>query len=173
MSPAQFAFIVGAESKWIQNANRVLGRTTRVRPTDARWFGLMHALHAGLTCTLREAARFADIALATGLDERWLRIDVGDTKRAVLVIDLWRNHSIFLARLSYATTNPVGERRGRPPAPRTRRTTIARAIAYGVDVSRLRAGLVRTPEERLARLDDNAAFLAAGRAALARKRAAT
>ena len=173
MSLTRLAYIAAITPKWIQNARRLLGRPASSHAAEARWFGLTHALHAGLSCTLREAARIADIALAAPLDQRWLCVRMDDAERAEIVVDLWRDHSIFLARLSHATMNPVQERRGRPSAPRPRRTAMARALAYGVDVARLRGGLARSPAERLARLDDNAAFLAVGRAALARQRVAT
>ena len=76
-----------------------------------------------------------------------------------------------LARLSLALARPPVEQRGRPRtiAPRRQRA-LTRAIAYGVDIGRLREGMGRSAHERLVRLDENAAFLTAGRAALARKR---
>lgn len=172
MSPIQFAAIVGAGQKWIQNVRRLLARPARNSATEARWFGLVHALHTGLACTLREGARVADLCVAADANRRWLHVGVDESARAELVIDLWRDHSIFLARLSWSTANPVRELRGRRSAHQaTRRSAIVRATEYGVDVARLRAGLARTVSERLARLDDNAAFLAAGRASLVRQRA--
>ena len=174
MTPAQLALAVGADQKWIRNARRLLGRPSGEDPADVRWLGLVHELHSTLGCTLAVAARIADAALAAPTGQRELRVSLGepDTGRAELVIDLWRDRSIHLARLSRALRRPPAERRGRPRTTRpSRGGARARAAAYGIDVARLRAGLSRTPEERLARLDENAAFLAAGRAALAEGRA--
>ena len=170
MSPAQLAHVAGADPKWIQNARRLLARPAVCDAREARWLGLVYALHTGLDCSLREAARVADLALATRIDHRWLRVPADPTGRVELVLDLWRDRSIFLARIAQVLATSPLVRRGRPPIRRpARKTAVLRAIEYGVDVSRLRAGLARTVSERLVRLDDNAAFLAAGRASLARR----
>lgn len=172
MSPAQLAIAVGANTKWIQNARRILGRAAAHDPAEARWLGLVHSLHNNLDCSLAAAANVADLAIAASSDQRYLGVEVGDDGRTKLVIDLWRDQTIFMSRLAQALTRPPVERRGRPSTQRSlREITLARAIEYGVDVSRLRAGLARTVSERLSRLDDDAAFLAAGRASLARRHA--
>lgn len=165
MSPAQFALTVGAPSKWIQNARRLLRRRADDSPREGRWLGLVHELHSRVGCSLLEAARIADAVAASSGSERYVRVETGDTTH--IVVDAWRDMSLYLARLSRALTHPPAERRGRPALPRARRSASARAIAYGVDVSRLRNGLDRSVGERLKRLDDNAAFLAAGRRSLA------
>lgn len=169
MTPAQLLLATGADRKWIQNARRILGRPAGDGASEARWLGLVHELHSTLGCALAVAARVADDALAAPPHQRELRVPLGESgARAALVIDLWRDQSVHLARLSVALVRPIPERRGRPPAIRaSRRSARARAAAYGVDVDRLRAGLSRTLADRLARLDENVAFLAAGRAALA------
>jgi hypothetical protein len=177
MTPAQLALASGAEQKWIQNTRRLLGRPGgRVHgPDEARWFGLVHELHGTLGCSLAVAARVADAALAAPAGQRELRVPLGDAEgegRAELVIDLWRDQSVHLARLSRALVRRPPERRGRPRAARpSRGSARTRAARYGIDVARLRAGLSRTAAERLARLDENVAFLAEGRAALAHRRA--
>ena len=158
MSPAQLAHVAGADPKWIQNARRLLARPAVCDAREARWLGLVYALHTGLDCSLREAARVADLALATRIDHRWLRVPADPTGRVELVLDLWRDHSIFLARLAQVLATSPLVRRGRPQSRRP-----ARKVAV------LRAGLARTVSEGLVRLDDNAAFLAAGRASLARR----
>jgi hypothetical protein len=144
-------------------------------PDEARWFGIVHELHGTLGCSLAVAARVADAALAAPASQRELRVSLGDAEsggRAELVIDLWRDQSVHLARLSRALVRPPPERRGRPRvARRSRGSARARAARYGIDVARLRAGLSRTATERLVRLDENAAFLAEGRSALARRSA--
>jgi hypothetical protein len=167
MTPAQFAVAAGVDPKWIRNVRQLLGRPTGNGPTEARWLGLVHELHSTLGCTLAVAARVADAAVAASVGQREVRVSLGEPGdgRVEVVVDLWRDRSVHLARLSRALEHPPAERRGRPPAARRTRASVReRAATYGVDVDRLRAGLARSPAERLARLDENVAFLAAGRA---------
>jgi hypothetical protein len=173
MTPAQLALAAGVDSKWIRNVRQLLGRPANSGPIEARWLGLVHELTSTLGCTLAVAAQVADAALAAPIEQRELRISLGQSGegRVEVVVDLWRDRSVHLARLSRALEHPPAERRGRPPAARrTRGSVRERAAGYGVDVDRLRPGLARTPAERLARLDENVAFLAAGRASLASKK---
>lgn len=170
MTAAHLAFITGASQKWIQNARRLLGRSAANTPHEARWLGIVHMLHTGLGCSLNDAARIADVALHAPTTQTWLRIPVDEDGRAELVINLLREHSVYLARLAWTLANPAVERRGRPAAKRPPRIApLKRAIQYGVDVTRLSAGLHRSVSERLQTLDDNAAFLAAGGASVNRK----
>jgi hypothetical protein len=172
MTPAQFALAVGADVKWIQNARRILGRAVRSDPSEARWLGLVHELHGVLGCPLSEAAAIADEALTAPIGQRTVRIHLGGTGRVELTIDLWRDLTTHLALLSRARVMPPIDRRGRPSSTKPPTRSIrALAVEYGVDVGRLRAGLGRSVAERLTRLDDNVAFIAAGRASLAKHRA--
>lgn len=174
MTLAQLALAAGVPPKWIRNVRHLLGRPALTGPAEARWLGLVHELHSTLGCTLVVAARVADAALAAPIEQRELRVSPGELGdgRVQVVVDLWRDRSVHLARLSRALEHPPAERRGRPPAARrTRGSARAKAAAYGVDVDRLRAGLARTPAERLERLDENVAFVAAGRTSLASSRA--
>jgi hypothetical protein len=174
MTPAQLARASGAPLKWIHNARRILRRPPAHDQREARWLGVVHELHATLGGALAPAARVADEVLAAPAGQRELRVALGDDGRFELVIDLWHDRSVHLARLSHALVRPPPDRRGRPSKAVTRRRSAsARAAEYGIDVARLRAGLSRTAEERLARLDENVAFLAAGRASLAARRAST
>lgn len=167
MTLIQLSLAAGADVKWIQNVRRLLARPARNDAREAHWLGLVHELHVALGCPLANAARLADLVLAAPAEQRTLEVPLGEGI-AVLTLDLWREQSVHLARLSRALTLPPVERRGRPPA-RRRRSTTSRAVEYGVDVERLRTGLQRTVSERLVRLDENTAFLAAGRASLARR----
>lgn len=169
MSPAQFALAVGADPKWIQNARRLLGRPAGAEPADARWLGIVHELHASLSCSLAVAARIADLVVEAPVSQRELRVPLDDAVAFVLTIDLHRAWTMHLARLSRALVMPPPERRGRR-APVSRASASKRALGYGIDVERLRAGLGRRVPERLTTLDANAALLAAGRASLNRKR---
>ena len=173
MTSAQLAIAAGVPPKWIRNVRQLLGRPAGNGPDEARWLGLVHELHSTLGCTLAVAARVADAAIAAPIEQRELRVSLDATGdgRVRVVVDLWRDRSVHLARLSRAREHPPVERRGRPQAARRNRGSArARAAAHGVDVDRLRAGLARTPAERLERLDENVAFLAAGRASLASSR---
>lgn len=173
MTSAQLALAAGVAPKWMRNVRQLLSRPAGSGPDEVRWLGLVHELHSTLGCTLTVAARAADAAIAAPVEQRELRMSLGESGdgRVQVVVDLWREWSVHLARLSRAIERPPAERRGRPAAARRNRGGArARAAAYGVDVDRLRAGLARTPAERLERLDENVAFLAAGRASLASSR---
>ncbi|MEP6733157.1 MAG: hypothetical protein ABJE10_21115, partial [bacterium] len=170
MTPAQFAIAVGADSKWIQNTRRLLARKRDNSAREARWLGVVHDIHANLGCPLAEAARIANLVIVSPPAQQVLRVKVGEVGRAELVIDLWRDWSIHLARLSLALTRPPSERRGRPVKSQPVKSATRRAVEYGVDVSRLQSGLHRTVAERLATLDQNTTFLAAARASVAARR---
>ena len=171
MSPAQFAAAAGASPKWISNTRRILRLSASMDATEARWFALIYDVHHSLECSLSRAAEIADVVVATSLEQRDIHIPVGRESGIELVIDLWRQYSVHLARLSLALNRPPNEQRGRPRAtPLRRQRAYTRAVAYGVDVTRLREGMRRSVHERLVRLDENAAFLAAGRASLRRGR---
>src|SRR4051794_4216397 len=114
MTPAQFALAVGAAPKWIANTRRLLNRAPRDTAEEARWLGLVHELNTVLGLPLKAAARCADLALAADPQQHHLTIDFGDEHRAALVIDLWRDVTLHLARLSRALEMPPSERRGRP-----------------------------------------------------------
>jgi hypothetical protein len=169
MSPAQLALAAGADPKWIQNVRRLLGRKSGSEPEDARWFGNVRALHATLGCSLATAGRIADLVVEAPIEQRELHLPLDTAGAFTLTIDLHRSWTLHVARLSRAIVMPAPERRGRRP--RTSRAgATKRAIVYGIDVERLRSGLVRGVAERLATLDDNAALLAAGQSSLARRR---
>jgi hypothetical protein len=169
MFPAQFALAVGADQKWIQNVRRLLGRPAGSEPADARWLGIVRELHVTLSCSLATAARIADLVVDAPVDRRQLVVPLDDAGAFTLTIDLHRAWTLHLARLSRALVMPPPERRGRR-APASRASAMKRALEYGIDVERLRAGLGRRVAERLVTLDANTTLLAAGRASLTRKR---
>ena len=152
MTPAQLALAAGADTKWIRNARTLLGRPDANDAREARWLGLVHELHSTLGCTLAVAARVADAALAAPAGRRELSVSLGESGGcAELVIDLRREQSVHLARLSRALMRPDPERRGRPTAVRwSRASARVRALAHGIDIRRLRAGLLRPTAERIA-----------------------
>ena len=169
MSPAQFAIAVGADPKWVRNARQLLRRPETNEPEDAHWLGVVHMLHGAIGCSLATAARIADLVVAAPIDQRELRVPLDESGAFTLTIDLHRAWTLHLARLSRALVMPPPERRGRR-APTTHSSATTRAIAYGIDVERLRSGLGRRVAERLATLDDNATFVAAARKSLATRR---
>ncbi len=99
---------------------------------------------------------------------------------AVITVDLARFHSWHNATVSAALNLAGPRKRGRRPnlerkvasgsssvherpAHETVWDVLARAEAYGVDLSALRAGLTDSPAVRLQRLEENSRFVAAMR----------
>ena len=163
LTRAQFAAAVRADEKWVENTARTLGRRLEYTPAEARWLGMVRLVTRDLAIPITRAAELADDALRQPPETRALPLAVSDEGAASLMIDLARYHSTFAAALSAALNHGGPRRRGRrAPAKSSRvRESVAGARAYGVDVSLLREALARSPAERLARLDANAAFLSA------------
>lgn len=166
LTRAQFSFVVRADEKWVENATRALGVRLGYSIPEARWLGLVHQLASELRIALAAAAAMATRALAEPVNMR--HAEIAETSGGVsITIDLARYHSIFAAAV--ATALHTGQRRasGRPPRPKSRDTAeiLQAASARGVDLTLLRAGLERTPAERLRRLDENTAFIRAIRPA--------
>jgi hypothetical protein len=161
LSRAQFAAVVQADEKWVENTARALGRQLAYSPGEARWMGLVRLLTRDLGVPATRAAELADEALEHPPDTRALRLAASPDSPAVLVLDLARYHSTFAAALSAELHHGGPRRRGRPPVRKRARAydAVAAAEAHGVDVSLLRQALDLSPAERLARLDLNAQFL--------------
>jgi hypothetical protein len=121
--------------------------------------GVVRLLARDFGIPVARAAELADEALRHSRESRAVCLMAGDGA-ATLVIDLARYHSTFAAALSAAISHGGARRRGRPPSTRRRRRDpVGAAESYGVDLSLLREAIGRSPAERLARLDANAAFL--------------
>ncbi|MDF2772995.1 MAG: hypothetical protein K0S86_2490 [Geminicoccaceae bacterium] len=167
LSRSQFAAVVGTDEKWVENAARALGRRLEYTPAEARWMGMIRLLARDLGIPVARAGELADDALRQPPETRALTLATSQDGAAALVVDLARYHSTFAAALSAAMNHGGPRRRGRRPPSRPARVreSVARAQTYGVDVSLLREALARSPAERLARLDANAAFLNALRPA--------
>ena len=162
LTRSQFAAAVRADDKWVENAARTLDRRLEYTPAEARWFGILRVLTRELGISIGRAAELADDALRQPPETRALPLAESDDGAASVVIDLARYHSTFTAALSAALNHGGPRRRGRAPVKSSRvREPVARARAYGVDESLVREALERSPAERLARLDANAAFLSA------------
>ena len=162
MTLIQFAAAVGADPKWVQNASRILGRTLRRTRQEARWLRLVRLLHQGLELSLARAAELATRALAAPASTEPIQLSTAPDATAHLAIDLARFDSGFAAALAGALAfhGPRARGQGRWTKPR-RGNRLAAAEAYGVDLGLLKASLALSVQERLRRLDENAAFLVA------------
>lgn len=159
MTRSQFAQAVRADEKWVENAARALGHRLRYSTGEARWFGLIYVLTRDLGTSVQRAATLATAALQLDPTTRALRLRLSEHGEASVALDLARYHSAFAAAVSAALSHGGPRRAGRPTRPGRPVNALAAAAEHGVDVSLLRAGLRRSPAERLARLDENVAFL--------------
>lgn len=156
MTLGQFAVIVGASPRWVQNARAVLGLRGPYTDEGARRLGLAREIRDGTGVPLRRAWRLAREALAAWPAQReW--VHEGQAASARLVVDIARYLSSYAVRLSLARTRYAERRRGRRP--RRPHDPVAAAKAYGVDISLLEENLKRSPEERLRNLDQEAEAL--------------
>ena len=159
MTVHQFARAVGADRKWVENAARLLGWRLRYTEAEARRLGLIRLFSQSFGVPLAAADRMAMRALAAPVGARAVRVARSADDSAGIVVDVARYHSSFAAALSAALALEGPRRRGRRPRPR--RDPIRAARDHGVDLGLVRASLEMTPAERLARLDEDAAFLRA------------
>ena len=157
MNLAQVAVSAAADIKWLLNSSALLRRRILYTAADSRWWGLVRLLTDSLGLPLAGAARAATASL-TGEAGAVVRFDSDPSHSASLHVDLARYGSVFLGNLSRALTHETPKRRGRP-AGRTAGGPLAAARRYGIDLSLLKAALERTPAERLAMLEANAAFI--------------
>jgi hypothetical protein len=160
MTASQFALAIRADPKWVQNAARILGKRFRYGKAEARWLGLVRQLQRQFGIPLHMAGDMASAALAAPATERAVSVGKSEDGSARVVIDVARYHSSFAASLSAALTLGTPRRRGRRMH-RPHHDPVLAARAHGVDIGLIEASLARTPSERVARLDDDAAFLAA------------
>lgn len=153
MNLMRFALAVDAPAKWVLNAQVLLELRRDYSEARARVLALTRVLEAEAGLPLGIAYRRA-VALSARppVGGAWA-IRVGDV---TLAVDRPRFLTRFAIGLSRARVPDLERRRGRPPA--TRGSALARAEAYGVDLSLLRASLRRTPGERLRRLDEDVEF---------------
>lgn len=176
LSRAQFASVVGADEKWVENSARALGVTLGHSEENARWMRLVRMFVRDFAISLARASEFATIAVAQPVDARAFVVTTSD-EGASLVLDLARFHSGYIAALSVAIEHgSEGRQVGRPArvaeaSPDGFYAALQAAERYGVDLSLNREALRLTVAERLARLDENAAFLRTLRAAAAAQRA--
>ncbi len=162
LTRSQFAEVVRADEKWVENTARVLGRQLAYTPQEARYFGIVRLLASQFGIPVARSAQLAADAIRQPPDIRAFVLDASPDESAALVLDLSRYHSSFAAALATALHRGGPRRAGRPPNVReqgSKYDPIGDAERHGVDISLLRQSLTQSPAERLARLDTNAAFL--------------
>jgi len=159
MTARQTVVAAGADLKWMVNSAALLGKRVRYNRQQAKWWGLVWLLTGQLGLSLRAAAAVSTVALRGGKSSTQVTAGADSSGSASIIVDLARYESIFLANLSRALVLEIPRRRGRPPRPGIKSDALATAQRYGVDLGLIRSALRRTPAERLALLEKNAAFL--------------
>jgi len=159
MTARQTAIAAAADLKWIVNSAALLRRRLRYNAEEARWWGLVWLLTGQLGLSLKAAAESATVALQGGTNTLQAVASSDPSGSASLIVDLGRYPSIFLGNLSRALVHETPRRRGRPARRAIKRDTVTSAQNYGIDLGLIRSALARTPAERLALLEQNAAFL--------------
>ena len=159
MTARQTAVAAGAELKWMVNSAALLGRRVRYNRQQAKWWGLVWLLTEQLGLSLRAAAGVSTVALGGGSSSRQVIAGADPSGSASLIVDLARYESIFLGNLSRALVHETPRRRGRPPQRNIKGGALITARHYGVDLGLIRSAIGRTPAERLALLEKNAAFV--------------
>lgn len=174
--------VVNADEKWIDNTARLLGKSLSYTQREARWMGFVRMFTQQVGVNLTRSAALASEAMRYPEGTREARLGETSSNAATITVDLARFYSAHNAAMSAALTLGGSRKRGRPPAAgkksdrasftlreRSAHETVwdvlARAKAYGVDLSSLRDGLSETPAKRLERLDNNSRFIGAMRKA--------
>ena len=159
MTARQTAVAAAANLKWMVNSAALLGRRVRYNRQQAKWWGLVWLLTRQLGLSLRAAAAVSTVALRGGKSATLVTAGADSSGSASIIVDLARYDSIFLANLSRALVHETPRRRGRPPRQGIKSDALATAQHYGIDLGLIRSAIARTPAERLALLEKNAAFL--------------
>jgi hypothetical protein len=155
MTLGRFAAAVGASPRWVLNAFARLGLPRRYNEPLARRTALCRFIGAAVQMPLPEAMRLAErILREADVQGTWRVEGLGGV---ALEVDLPRFFTTYGANLALAL-NAYGEKpRGRRPS--RRGSAIARARAFGVELSLFDSALRRTPEQRLKLLDENMEFV--------------
>lgn len=155
MTLGEFATIVGAPPRWVQNARSVLRVRERYAVEGAKRLGLARLLVESTGMPLTRAYGAAAQALMVWPAERtWTQGNADGSVR--VVVDVERYLSGFATRLSLSRNYYAEKLRGRP----TTRVSepIAAAREYGWDVTLLHESLKLTPAQRLKRLGEASEF---------------
>jgi hypothetical protein len=156
MTLAEFAYLLDADPKWVQNAAAVLGGSLRYTLPSAQRLAVARALVTAADMPLPRAWAVAGKALRdSGSSREPIRLS-GDADPVAVTVDVYRILAAVSVGLSRLRTMYAPRRRGRPAT--LRRDPIRAAEEYGLDLSLLAANLRRTPAERLRQLDAMAHF---------------
>ncbi len=157
MTLGQFAYALGAPTKWVQNTWAILGLDPVYGEAELWRLALVRLLERAIQVPLKQAYAMAKEALPLAAmgDESELRL----VEEGPLDVSVnWaRFSSTVLAGLSRARTQYQERPRGRPRKEQLH--GIAAAQARGIDVGLLRASLRRSPADRLRSLDEDLAFV--------------
>jgi hypothetical protein len=165
MTRAQFAAAVGVPEKWVHNAVAALRHPVSYTPAAARRLAVAHAIQGIAPVSLASAYRTAGAVLASPLPESGT-VGILSTAGGSVTLDLSRVLSTFAARLACAMHHTPRRPGRRATVKKSLGNARERARAYGLDLSLIDGNLRRSPQERLAALDANVAFVSA----LARRR---
>ncbi len=156
MTLAEFAYLLDADPKWVQNAAAALGGELRYTLATARRLAVARALSRSGDMPLPRAYTIAGKVLRTSVGSR-KPVRVSEEAAPVAVtVDVFRILGAVSVGLSRLRTMYAPRRRGRPAS--LRRDPLRVAEEYGLDLSLLAANLRRTPAERLRQLDAMADF---------------
>ncbi len=156
MTLAQFAYLLDADPKWVQNAAAGLGGSLRYTLPTAQRLAVARALVEAAAMPLPRAWTIAGKVLRTsGGSSEPVRVS-DDSDPVAVTVDRFRILATVTVGLSRLRTMYAPRPRGRPATPQ--RDPIRAAEEYGLDLSLLVANLRRTPAERLRQLDAMAGF---------------
>jgi hypothetical protein len=150
MTLGEFAYVIDAEPKWVQNAASALGAPFPHTLPTARRLLIARAVSDETGMPLARAYRVAKEALHRyDGSVRPVRI-AGDDGSVAVSIDVYRLLASLSAGMSRLAMLYAPKQRGRPRRPKD---PVRTARAYGVDITLLDANLRRSPAERLRMLD--------------------
>ena len=158
MTLAEFAIIVGADTKWLLNAAAQLGLSGNYTLAKAERLATTKALTEGPGAALPYAYSLAGEALRRHVRQGGPVLvghDAGGTVAAS--VDVARVLAAVHTRRSRVATMYAPRQRGRQAA---RQDSVKAAASHGLDISLLRANLRLTPEQRVRQLDGMVSFAA-------------
>ncbi len=153
----QFAYALGAPTKWVQNTWAVLGLDPIYGEAELWRLALVRLLDRAMEVPLKQAYAMALEATPHAGLGRVMELRLVEEGALDVSVDWARFSSTVLAGLSRARTQYQERPRGRPRKEQLH--GIAAARAYGIDIGLLRASLRRSPAERLRALDEDLAFV--------------
>jgi hypothetical protein len=155
MTLGQFAVVVGAPPKWVQNTFRVLNLPNEYTVACARVIRLVRIIWETCGTELVDAHRLAQEVLDQSVRGLEWYIESADGSLAV-VFDRNRFLNSFACALAKARVLYTEKRRGRPLRRSIRGIDAARE--FGIDVDALESMLRLAPAERIRRMDRDLAY---------------